>query len=72
MLNLYIVGNGEITEIDPKDAMDADVDGENSVLVIAESVTAAVKAASAYDRGEIGIDNHVIDGITVAAVQQSA
>jgi hypothetical protein len=63
-LELYLVTNGEVSVA----ASDAEWDGVDSVLVLAPDKDVALKLADAYDRRQIGADNMVWRGETIAVV----
>lgn len=63
-ISLYLVESGEAREADET----TDFDGTNSVLIAARSPESALHIATAYDAGQVGIDNLAIDGRTVACV----
>lgn len=65
-LKLYLVSEGDVTPAD----YDTEWDGERSVLVMASSEKDALEIAAAYDAGDIGVDNAIYEGRTIAVVMR--
>jgi hypothetical protein len=63
-LSLYLVQDGEANEI----GINAECDGVRSVIVAAMSPESALRIASAYDRGEVAMDNLQWGASVVSAV----
>lgn len=74
-LCLYRIDEGEVALSDAKAAR-AEQFGkigtpDNVVYALAASEAEALALADRYDRGEIGPDNAVIDGLAIVTLQQS-
>ena len=65
--DLYLVMDGQAT-ICGSDEIPEDVNGSESVLVIAESPVAALVVAAKWDAGLVAPDNVVWSGETIVAI----
>lgn len=67
MRNLYMVHDGMALEVDEP----VETDGVESVLAVAESPEVALRLASLYDAGRIGVDNVSWHGNTIVALSDT-
>lgn len=67
MRNLYMVREGVAVELEEP----TETDGVESVLAVAESPEVALRLASLYDAGRIGVDNVSWHGNTIAALSDT-